>query len=124
MTLGQRIRIQRQSPELTQLELEKALGSIPQHISAIEQDTRSPSISSLARSAEVLGVSVHYLVTGKEGVITDTAPAIKTDKKLTLETKKATASWPAYCWSLRSRASMTIEAAASKLRCLVLRTRS
>ena len=30
-----------------------------------------------------------HLVTGKEGVITDTIPAIKADKRLTLEVKKA-----------------------------------
>ena len=70
-------------------ELARALGLTPQHISGIEQDKRSPSLSSLAKLAEELGVTVDYLVTGKEGVIVDTIPAIKADKTLSLETKKA-----------------------------------
>ena len=39
--------------------------------------------------AEELGVTVDYLITGKEGVIVDTIPAIKADKELSLESKKA-----------------------------------
>jgi len=39
--------------------------------------------------AEELGVTIDYLVTGKESVITDTIPAIKGDKKLKLKAKKA-----------------------------------
>jgi transcriptional regulator with XRE-family HTH domain len=89
MSLGERIRKQRQAMKLTQQELGKGLGLTPQHISAIEQDKRTPSLASLAKIAEELGVSVDYLVTGKEGVITDTIPAIKADKKLKLEVKKA-----------------------------------
>lgn len=89
MSLGQRIRKRRQEMKLTQEEVAKALGLTSQHISAIEQDKRAPSITSLARLAEELGVSIDYLVTGKEGIITDTVPAIKADKKLKLEDKKA-----------------------------------
>jgi transcriptional regulator with XRE-family HTH domain len=90
MTLGERIRKRRQLMKLTQQELGKALGLTSQHISAIEQDKRTPSLASLAKIAEELGVSVDYLLTGQEeGVITDTIPAIKADKKLKLEVKKA-----------------------------------
>jgi hypothetical protein len=46
-------------------------------------------INSLAKLAEELGITVDYLVTGKESSIVDTIPAIKADKKLSLETKKA-----------------------------------
>lgn len=89
MSLGQRIRKRRQAMKLTQQQLAKALGQTSQHVSAIEQDKRAPSLTSLAKLAEELGVSVDYLVAGKEGVITDTIPAIKADKKLKLEVKKA-----------------------------------
>ena len=89
MSIGKRIRGKRQELKLTQEELARALGLTPQHISGIEQDKRSPSLSSLAKLAEELGVTVDYLVTGKEGVIVDTIPAIKADKKLSLESKKA-----------------------------------
>jgi len=89
MTLGQRIRTRRQTLELTQQVLAKALGLTPQHISAIEQEKRAPSLPFLAKLAEELGVSIDYLVTGKEGIITDTIPAIKADKSLNLEVKRA-----------------------------------
>ena len=89
MTIGKRIRKRRQELELTQEDLARALGLTPQHISVIEQDKRSPSLSSLARLAEELGVTVDYLATGKESVIVDVIPAIKADKKLSLQSKKA-----------------------------------
>ena len=89
MSLGGRIKVRRQRLKLTQHELGKALGLTPQHISAIEQDKRSPSIASLAKMADELGVTIDYLVRGKEGDITDTIPAIKADKTLKLETKRA-----------------------------------
>ena len=89
MTLGERIRKRRQVMKLTQQELGKALDLTSQHISAIEQDKRTPSLASLIKMAEELGVSVDYLLTGQEGVIIDTVPAIKADKKLKLEVKKA-----------------------------------
>ena len=89
MSIGKRIRKRRQELKLTQENLARALGLTPQHISGIEQGKRSPSLASLAKLAEELGVTIDFLVTGKEGVIIDTIPAIKADKKLTLETKKS-----------------------------------
>lgn len=74
---------------MTQQELAKAVGVTPQHVSAIEQDKRDPSLSSLAKLAEELGVTIDYLVIGKESVITDAIPAIKGDKDLKLKAKKA-----------------------------------
>ena len=89
MTLGERIKKRRQALKLTQQQLAGVLSLTAQHISAIEQDKRSPSIPSLARIAEELGVTVDYLVTGKESSITDIVPTIKADKELDLEVKKA-----------------------------------
>ena len=89
MTVGQRTRMRRQDLKITQQELAEGIGMSPQHISAIEQDKRAPSLPALAKLAEELGVTTDYLVTGKEGVITDTIPAIKADKTLNLEVKKA-----------------------------------
>jgi len=88
MSVGKRIRKRRQILEMTQQELAKAVGVTPQHISAIEQDKRAPSLSSLAKLAEELGVTIDYLVTGKESVITDAIPAIKGDKKIKRKAKK------------------------------------
>jgi len=89
MSIGERIKKRRKELRLTQEELARALGLTPQHISGIEQDKRSPSLSSLAKLAEELGITVDYLVTGKESVVVDSIPAIKADKNLSLETKKA-----------------------------------
>ena len=89
MSLGQRLKQRRESLKITQRQLAESLEVTPQHISAIEQDKRIPSLSFLTKLAEELGVTIDYLVAGKEGVITDTIPAIKADKKLSLDSKKA-----------------------------------
>jgi len=89
MNLGERIRNRRQALKITQKELAQALGLTPQHISAIEQDKRTPSLSFLTKAAEELGVSIDYLVSGKEGAITDIVPAIKANKALKLTVKRA-----------------------------------
>lgn len=89
VSLGQRIRKRRQILKVTQRELAQALGITPQHISAIEQDKRTPSVLFLAKLAEELGVSIDYLVSGKEGIINGAIPAIKADKRLNLKAKRA-----------------------------------
>ena len=89
MSLGKRIRKGRQVLKITQQELAQALGMTPQHISAIEQGKWSPSLALLPKLAGELGVSVDYLLSGEEGIITETIPAIKADKRLKLEVKRA-----------------------------------
>ncbi len=89
MDIGERIKKKRLSLKITQQELAKALGLTAQHISAIEQNKRSPSLNMLAKLAENLGVSTDYLVSGKEGIITGIVPAIKADKTLSLKVKRA-----------------------------------
>ena len=88
MSLGQRIRKRRQVLKITQQELAQALGVSPQHVSLIEQDKTTPSFTLLPKLAEQLGVSIDYLVSGKEGIITDIIPAIKADKNLNLKAKR------------------------------------
>jgi transcriptional regulator with XRE-family HTH domain len=89
MSMGDRIRKRRKGLRITQRELAEAIGVTPQHISAVEQDKRDPSLPSLARLADELGVTIDYLVTGKVGGITDSIPAIKADRRLDLKAKKA-----------------------------------
>lgn len=89
MSIGGRIRKRRQELGWTQSRLAESLGVTPQHISVVEQDKRAPSLSSLARLAEQLGVTIDFIVTGKETSITDTIPAIKADKKLALQSKNS-----------------------------------
>jgi transcriptional regulator with XRE-family HTH domain len=88
VSLGQRVRERRIALDITQQELADALEVTPQHISVIEQDKVAPSVALLARLAQELGVSADYLLSGKEGIITEVIPAIKADKKLGLEAKK------------------------------------
>ena len=89
MDLGRRIRERRKSLGITQENLAQALNVTPQHISAIEKDKRVPSLSFVIRMAKELGVSIDYLVSGKEGIITDVIPALKADNHLNLSTRKA-----------------------------------
>jgi transcriptional regulator with XRE-family HTH domain len=89
INFGDRIRERRKILQITQEDLAKALGVTPQHISFIEQGKGSPSLTLLPRLAEELGVSVDYLLSGKESVVTEIIPAIKADKRINIKTKKA-----------------------------------
>lgn len=89
MSLGRRIRQKREALKLTQEQLAKSAGLTSQYVSIIEQDKRSPALSSLAKLADELGVSIDYLVTGKEGTALDLIPTIKADKTLDLEIRKS-----------------------------------
>ncbi len=89
MGLGERIKVRREELGLTQLQLARALGVTPQHISVIEKNKRAPSLDSLAKLAQELGVTTDYLITGTESVISDVTSIIKVDIGLSLDVKKA-----------------------------------
>ena len=89
MTLGKRLQDRRKAMKITQQDLAGALRVTPQHISLIEQDKVAPSLSLLAGLAKELGVTTDYLISGKEGIITEVIAAIKADKGLRLKSKKA-----------------------------------
>jgi len=89
MGIGDRIKARREELELTQLQLALALDVTPQHISVIEKEKRSPSLESLAKLAQELGVTTDYLITGKQTVLSDTISVIKADGTLSLENKNA-----------------------------------
>jgi transcriptional regulator with XRE-family HTH domain len=89
MTLGIRLLTTRKTLKVTQQELAEKLNVSPQHISLIEQEKVAPSLGLLAGLAKELGVTTDFLISGKEGIITEAIPAIKADKKLNLKTKKA-----------------------------------
>lgn len=88
-TLGRRIRERRLELNITQEDLSIFLGVTPQYISFIEQNKGLPSIPVLAKLAQALGVSIDYLVSGKESVVTDVISAVKADKFLSIKAKKA-----------------------------------
>ena len=89
MSLGKRIRTRRLELSFTQDQLAKFLKVTPQHISALEQDKRTPSLNSLVNIARFLGVTTDFLLTGKEVALVDIKPVIKADKILSLKSKKA-----------------------------------
>ena len=89
MGLGERIKSRREELGFTQLQISQVLGVTPQHISVIEKNKRAPSLDSLAKLAQELGVTTDYLITGKESVVSDIIPVIKADKTLNLEVKNA-----------------------------------
>jgi len=92
MSIGERIKAKRLGLKLTQQDLSKGLRITPQHISAIEQNKRLPSLGILEKLAEELGVTVDYLVTGRESVLDGLLPAVKADPRLSLKARKALAS--------------------------------
>jgi transcriptional regulator with XRE-family HTH domain len=89
MGLGERVKARREELGLTQLQLAQALGVTPQHISVIEKGKRSPSLESLAKLAQELGVTTDFLITGKESVVSNVISIIKADVRLPLDTKRA-----------------------------------
>jgi len=89
MELGQRIRERRKALDITQEKLARDLKVTPQHISAIEKGKRVPSLDFITRMAKELGVSIDYLVSGSNGIITEIIPAVKADGKLKLNVKRA-----------------------------------
>ena len=89
MNIGQRVRERREILKITQNELALAVGMTSQYISLIEQGKNIPSLAVVSKLAEQLGTSIDYLVSGKEGIITDVIPAIKADKVLNIEAKKS-----------------------------------
>ncbi|PPD57529.1 helix-turn-helix domain-containing protein [Dehalogenimonas etheniformans] len=92
MSIGDRIKAKRLDLKLTQQDLSNGLHITPQHISAIEQNKRLPSLSMLEKLAEELGVTIDYLVTGRESILSGLLPAIKADPRLSLRARKALAS--------------------------------
>lgn len=92
MSIGDRIKAKRLGLKLTQQDLSRELRITPQHVSAIEQNKRLPSIPMLEKLAEELGVTIDYIVTGRESILTGLLPAVKADPRLSLKARKALAS--------------------------------
>lgn len=73
LTLGKRIAMLRRQKELRQEDLAQMLEVSPQAVSKWENDQTCPDISLLPRLAEILGVTVDELLSGK----TEVQPAVK-----------------------------------------------
>ncbi len=88
MTLGRRIKERRQALRITQKDLANAAQITLQHVSAIEQSKRTPSLPLLIKLAEQLNASLDHLVLGKETYI-DVIACIEADDRLDSEAKKS-----------------------------------
>ena len=66
MTIGKRIGLLRRQKGLTQEELANHMGVSPQAVSKWENDQTCPDISALPKLAQLFGVTVDELLSGKE----------------------------------------------------------
>lgn len=72
MSLGERIKENRKAKKLTQKQLAELLGGIDHStVSKWESDTYEPDTTSLNKLAGILGVTVDYLIGGKNNKPTD-----------------------------------------------------
>lgn len=74
ITIGRRISLLRKDKGITQEVLSERLGVSPQAVSKWENDISAPDISLLAKLAEILGVSVDELLSGKEKKTVEIVP--------------------------------------------------
>ena len=81
MTLGKRIAALRKEKELKQDALAEALGVSPQAVSKWENDQTCPDISLLPKLAELLGVSVDELLSGKKMELMQTAKILPPEER-------------------------------------------
>lgn len=86
---GNRLKGLREERGLTRSQLARAVGVTFTAVINWEDKNREPRIDSLTRLAEVLGVSVRFLMTGKEGSTPEPPPAgKKTVKELLKQAQK------------------------------------
>lgn len=71
--LGVRIAVLRRAAGMSQAELAQKLGISPSAVGMYEQGRRQPSADILAAIANLFGVSIDYLITGKESCQQDSA---------------------------------------------------
>lgn len=82
MQIGSHVRAKRHSLGISQSELARELGVSHQHISRIELGDVTPSPEMLLKLGNRLGVSVDYLLTGRERPPLDAAGAIRSEPLL------------------------------------------
>lgn len=82
-TIGERIKLKRKELGLTQAELGAKINVTDRAVSKWEQNEGNPDMSLIADLAEVLGVTLDYLIVGKEP---EEKIIIKTPKEMLIET--------------------------------------
>jgi transcriptional regulator with XRE-family HTH domain len=105
--ISARIRDLREKRGLTRSQLASAVGVTFAGVFNWEEKDREPRIDTLTRLAEVLGVSAHYLMTGKEGPKQAEPP--KAAKTIDALLKKAQSDFAAAMGLPRERVRVTVE---------------
>ena len=85
MTLGKRIAALRKEKEMKQDTLAEALGVSPQAVSKWENDQTCPDISLLPKLAQLLGVSVDELLSGKKQELAQPVQILPPEKRKDLK---------------------------------------
>jgi len=81
MTLGKRIAMLRRQKGLKQEDLANTLGVSSQAVSKWENDQTCPDISLLPKLAELLGVSVDELLSGKKNELAETVKVLPPEER-------------------------------------------
>ena len=77
MKIGRHVRRTRKALELKQQALADEIGVTSQHISRIELDQAAPSVQTLLKLSQALGVTTDYLLTGRDTAPFDATGAIR-----------------------------------------------
>ena len=81
MTLGKRIAMLRRQKNFKQEDLANALGVSAQAVSKWENDQTCPDISLLPKLAQLLGVSVDELLSGKKNELAETVKVLPPEER-------------------------------------------
>jgi transcriptional regulator with XRE-family HTH domain len=88
MRIGRHLSDARQALGLTQKSLAKEIDRTPQYISKLEKDEGMPSLEVLLSLSMALGVSINYLLTGREVGKFDATGAIRAERDITASAKR------------------------------------
>lgn len=88
MKIGRHVRKARESLELRQQDLADEVNVTSQHISRIELDQASPSVETLLKLSQKLGVTTDYLLTGQERAPLDATGAIRAEPGISSTAKR------------------------------------
>jgi transcriptional regulator with XRE-family HTH domain len=88
MKIGCHVRRTREALDLKQQDLADQVGVTSQHISRIELDQTAPSVQTLLKLSQTLGVTTDYLLTGRERAPLDATGAIRAEPKISPAAKR------------------------------------
>jgi transcriptional regulator with XRE-family HTH domain len=88
MRIGHRVRGARKALGLKQQELADEVEVTPQHISRIELGQAAPSVQTLLKLGQRLGVTADYLLTGRETMLLDASGAIRAAPDISATAKR------------------------------------